>query len=257
MSNFTHHPAPVAIEWLHLDTDDHGRKVHQRRIVLTEDVKSGKVIERVPVAPIYGPEPDGKIHAVHAAEFGWELADEHDKAHPLLPVTTHAIAYGYVGLYTHSPNPTAKVVKHLSDFVAETVATRDLEAGDVLTLDYGYGSSKDYRLGPVDAFLRPTGHPSLLKAHLRTWLPQWQKQEKRKQEQQQRAATVALQQAVQKKRRAELALAEAEAALTAASATSNAVSAASPVMSPQPRAAAPVAATAPIKTGPRRTGGRA
>lgn len=159
-------------DWVSEGQDAKGREIIRPRVITTEAIETGEVIEVAPVTPIYGPEPAGSIHAVHATAFAWEVADEQDARHPDLPVVTRALAHGLVGVYRHSAAPTADLRKHLAEFKVEAFALRDLEPGEEVTLDFGI-PAKDYRLGPVDGFLRPLRHPTLRKRHDGVWRERW------------------------------------------------------------------------------------
>lgn len=159
-------------DWVSEGQDAKGREIIRPRVITTEAIETGEVIEVAPVTPIYGPEPAGSIHAVHATAFAWEVADEQDARHPDLPVVTRALAHGLVGVYRHSAAPTADLRKHLAEFKVEAFALRDLEPGEEVTLDFGI-PAKDYRLGPVDGFLRPLRHPTLRKRHDDVWRERW------------------------------------------------------------------------------------
>ena len=168
-------------DWISEGQDAKGREVLRPRVIAAEAIKAGEVIEGAPVTPIYGPEPAGSVHAVHATAFAWEVPDERDVQHPELPVVTRALAHGLIGVYRHSGTPTADLRKHLSEFKVEAYALADLDEGDEVTLDYGI-PERDYRLGPVDAFMRPTRHPTLRKRHDTVWRKRWLAGQKEKQE---------------------------------------------------------------------------
>lgn len=146
--------------------------VRRARIVTTEPIARGETIEIAPVSPIYGAENSAAINAVEATAFTWVLADPTDERYPEQPVVVCALAHGLVGAYRHSARPTADVIRHLAEFRIEAVALRDLAAGDEVTLDYGMKAG-DYRIGAVDRFLRPLGHPTLHKRHVGAWRKKW------------------------------------------------------------------------------------
>ena len=168
-------------DWVSEGQDAKGREVLRPRVIAAEAIKAGEVIEIAPVTPIYGPEPAGSVHAVHATAFAWEVPDEQDVQHPELPVVTRALAHGLIGVYRHSNTPTADLRKHLAEFKVEAYALVDLAAGDEVTLDFGL-PERDYRLGSVDAFLRPTRHPTLRKRHDTVWRKRWLAGQKEEQE---------------------------------------------------------------------------
>jgi SET domain-containing protein len=99
-----------------------GDTQHGRGVIATKDIAKGETIEVCPVLELTSDEANGVL-----TDYIVGLGDEVDGS---------ALMLGYGSLYNHAEDPNAEYL-HETDDVYSFVATRDIAAGEEVTISYG------------------------------------------------------------------------------------------------------------------------
>ena len=99
-----------------------GDTPHGRGVIATEDIAKGETIEVCPVLELTAEEANGVL-----TDYIVGLGDD---------VEGSALMLGYGSLYNHSDEPNAEYL-HEADDAYSFVATRDIAAGEQVTISYG------------------------------------------------------------------------------------------------------------------------
>lgn len=113
---------------------DYGSK--GRGVRALSDIPAGTVIQRVAVLLI--PEKDRAVldkTIIFSYLFMWEHGTTEQDLYS--GTGRAAIALGVMSLLNHSTDPNADVTRHIDDLEVELRATRDIRAGEEVTIDYG------------------------------------------------------------------------------------------------------------------------
>lgn len=94
-----------------------------RSIFTRIDIAAGELIERVPVLVF----PEDQMETIEKTALGPYYYNWNDKG---------AIALGLASLYNHSATPNLEFEKHYNDNVISFFASRDIAAGEELTINY-------------------------------------------------------------------------------------------------------------------------
>jgi SET domain-containing protein len=98
-----------------------GEAPHGRGVFATAAIAKGETIEVCPVLTVEAADANGVL-----ADYVVDLGDDSDGS---------ALMLGYGSLYNHSENPNAEYV-YESDEAYAFVATRDIAAGEEITISY-------------------------------------------------------------------------------------------------------------------------
>lgn len=106
-----------------------------RGVVAGRRIARGELVERSPVLII----PDADRKAVDATivftyVFMWEPGTTEEDLYR--HSGRSAIALGYTSLLNHSHAPNCRFIRHFEDLAIDLVASRDIDAGEQLTIDY-------------------------------------------------------------------------------------------------------------------------
>jgi SET domain-containing protein len=99
-----------------------GHTPHGRGVIATKDIAKGETIEVCPVLELTSDEANGVL-----TDYIVGLGDEVDGS---------ALMLGYGSLYNHAEDPNAEYL-HEADDTYSFVATRDIAAGEQVTISYG------------------------------------------------------------------------------------------------------------------------
>ena len=113
-------------------------------------IELGTLVEECPVVPIYADEPHTGLNMIRSYAYGWKVRDDNGNL-----IVSHALSMGMGGIYNHAQPGNITNVMHRDEFRMEFFALRDIDAGEELTHNYGWGRAPGARLNPVDRFLRP------------------------------------------------------------------------------------------------------
>jgi SET domain-containing protein len=99
-----------------------GDTPHGRGVIATKDIAKGETIEVCPVLELTSDEANGVL-----TDYIVGLGDDVDGS---------ALMLGYGSLYNHAEDPNAEYL-HETDDAYSFVATRDIAAGEEVTISYG------------------------------------------------------------------------------------------------------------------------
>jgi hypothetical protein len=106
-----------------------------RGVVAEQEIRKGELIERSPVL-IIPPKDRGSVDPtiIFTYVFMWEKGTVEEDLYK--HEGRAAIALGYTSLLNHSYTPNAEFHRHIDDLMIDVVASRDIGAGEEITIDY-------------------------------------------------------------------------------------------------------------------------
>jgi SET domain-containing protein len=97
-----------------------------RGVIVDAAIAAGTLLEIAPVLPLRREELGHRTEGIFSYPFDWPD-----------PPYAEAVALGVVSLLNHSPTPNADFEPDLANRVIRLFATRDLQPGEEVTINYG------------------------------------------------------------------------------------------------------------------------